>query len=358
MLKSLHIENLTVFPVANLGFSPNLNVIIGENGAGKSHLLKLPYAVLAASAEEGRKSSVSVPTKGVFQPKLSEKLIGVFRPESLGRLARRKPGINKCDVQCRFQNLALDLQFTFTTKSKEVCIVKLPKAWADKPPVYLPTRELLTIYPGFLPVYEGHYLDFEETWRDTCLLLGAPALRGAREARIRELLKPLEDAMGGRVELDKNGRFYLANKEGRMEMPLVAEGWRKLAMIAQLLATGSLLDKGYLFWDEPESNLNPRLIKEVARIVLRVCLNGIQVFIATHSLFLMREFDILLREPEFNDMKVRFIALQKGDGGVEVEQGDTIDDISTIVALDEELSQSDRYLAEPERRERVDANAH
>ena len=30
-------------------------------------------------------------------------------------------------------------------------------------------------------------------------------------------------------------------------MPLVAEGWRKLAMIAQLIATGSLLDKGCLF---------------------------------------------------------------------------------------------------------------
>jgi len=50
MLKSLHIENFTVFPKADFIFGKNLNVIIGENGAGKSHLLKLAYAPIALSA--------------------------------------------------------------------------------------------------------------------------------------------------------------------------------------------------------------------------------------------------------------------------------------------------------------------
>ncbi len=39
-----------------------------------------------------------------------------------------------------------------------------------------------------------------------------------------------------------------------MEMHLVAEGLRKLAMIARLIANGSLVDKVSLFWDEPEAN--------------------------------------------------------------------------------------------------------
>ena len=114
---------------------------------------------------------------------------------------------------------------------------------------------MLTIYPGFVSVYENHYLEFEETWRDTCILLGAPGVRGPKEKRrAGSSSEPLEKAMGGKVELDKNGRFYLNTPEqGRMEMPLVAEGYRKLAMIARLIATGSLLDKGYLFWDEPET---------------------------------------------------------------------------------------------------------
>ena len=69
--------------------------------------------------------------------------------------------------------------------------------------------------------------------------------------------------------------------------------------MARLIATGSLLDKGYLFWDEPESNLNPKIIKRVAKTILQVAQSGIQVFIATHSLFLMRELHILQRFARF-----------------------------------------------------------
>ena len=182
MFKSLNVKNFTVFAEADLEFSPALNVIVGENGTGKTHLLKLPYCVLASSAEGGRRLNGAAPTKAVLEARLSEKLVGVFRPESLGRLARRKVGQTKCEVQCRCRDVKLGLDFEFSTRSKEVAVRKLPTAWIDKPPVYLPTRELLTIYRGFVSVYESHYLDFEETWRDTCLLLGAPPVHGAREA--------------------------------------------------------------------------------------------------------------------------------------------------------------------------------
>ena len=115
-------------------------------------------------------------------------------------------------------------------------------------------------------------------------------------------------------------------------------------MIAQLIATGALLDKGYLFWDEPETNLNPRLIREGSRLILHLSATGIQVFIATHSLFLMRELDILLKSDLFNSIKGRFLGLQRGAEGVTVEQGDTIDGLGAITSLDEELRQSDRFM--------------
>jgi predicted ATP-dependent endonuclease of OLD family len=150
--------------------------------------------------------------------------------------------------------------------------------------------------------------------------------------------------MGGKVEVDKAGRFYLKLASGNMEMHLVAEGLRKLAMVARLIATGSLLDKGYLFWDEPESNLNPRVIKTVARTIMQVAQSGIQVFIATHSLFLLRELHILqLREfPKF-DTRCFGLHLEP-DGSVSIQQGKTMDDVGSIAALDEDLEQSDRYI--------------
>ncbi len=101
----------------------------------------------------------------------------------------------------RLQELMSTPERSLMSKS-EVSIEKLPLVWMDIPLVYLPTRELLTIYSDFIAVYEGHYLEFEETWPDTCLLLGALLQRGMKEKRIKELLEPLEMAMGGAIELD------------------------------------------------------------------------------------------------------------------------------------------------------------
>ena len=346
MLETLSLKNFTAFKQAKLAFASDLNVIVGENGTGKTHILKLAYSALYVSAKGNKEQGSSNPTKAHLQTTIANKLISVFRPDELGRLARRdRRGVQRCEVSCVFSPPKHTLEFSFNTKSRsEVTLDKTPSAWVDKLPVYLPTRELLTIYPGFVSLYETTHLSFEETWRDTCVLLGAPLAKGPRERRIKELLAPLEEAMAGKVELDKSGRFYLNIAGVSMEMHLVAEGLRKLAMIARLIATGSLVDKGFLFWDEPESNLNPKVIKRVARTILSLCQSGIQVFIASHSLFLLRELDILSQSDQFNKVKSRFIGLHRGDDGVEVQQGDTIDDIGQIDALQEELSQSDRYL--------------
>ncbi len=345
MLKQLKIQNFTVIPEADLKFGKQLNVIVGENGAGKTHLLKLAYSGLATSWQEGRKPNSPTPTKAVLQTRLADKLVNVFRPESLGRLARRRQGRERCDVQLTFNDPELNIDFGFATNSKsEVSIEHLPSKWVDGAPTYLPTRELLTIFPNFVSVYQGHYLEFEETWFDTCVLLGDLLSRGPTEMRIRKLLVPLEEAMQGGIVLDRNGRFYLRTVGGRMEMPLVAEGLRKLGMLARLIATGALLDQGYLFWDEPEANLNPRLTKQIARTVVDLSASGIQIFIATHSLFLLRELEILLAEPSRQKLSVRYFGLQSTEDGVSVLQGRSLDDIGNITALEESLQQSDRYL--------------
>ncbi len=342
ILRSLRLENFTVFPKARFDFAPGLNVIAGENGSGKTHILKLAYSAISALATQ------SAPSKQHLQFSLANKLSGVFRPDALGRLVQRRQGRLKCQVVCRFEAPGHALEYGFSRLAKnEVKVTKSSFPNGPIPrPVYLPTRELLTIYPGFVSLYETSHLPFEETWRDACILLGAPLARGPREQTIRRLLAPLEAAMGGKIELDKSGRFYLnTESSGRMEMHLVAEGLRKLATIARLIATGALLETGYLFWDEPEANLNPKLIKTAARTILDVAQAGIQVFIATHSLFLMREIEILAQSPEFASIGRHCIGLHlERPGSVRIEQGATLDDIGPIAALDEELSQSDRYL--------------
>ncbi len=341
MLDSLKLKNFTAFREADFTFAPGLNVFVGENGTGKTHVLKVLYSVLSLLQTGAR----NAPAKSYLQAAIADKLTSVLRPDALGRLVYRDTTERRCEVTCLFSSTTEPVKFSFHATSKsEVALDSVPSAWTWKRAVYMPTRELLTIYPGFVSLYETTHLPFEETWRDTCILLGAPLAKGVRERQIKELLAPLEEAMDGKVELDRTGGFYLQTRESRMEMHLVAEGLRKLAMLARLIANGSLRHNGFLFWDEPEANLNPKVVKVVAKTILHLCQSGIQVFVASHSLFLMRELDILLRSTAFRTTKARFFGLHRGEADICIQQGDSVDDVGTIDALQEELSQSDRYL--------------
>ncbi len=346
MLKQLNIVNFTVFPKASFEFAPGLNVIVGENGTGKSHVLKLAYALIAANRLKGNKpieKSDTAENNLLWQRDHAEKLINVFRAGSMENLMRTVRGKQKQAlwVALTFDDPQLNAALEYREKPGVTSgIVHIPEKQGSATVCFMPTRELLTIYPGFVSLYENRYLEFEETYYETCLLLGDPPLRKP----MTDLLSVLETTMGGTVILE-GGRFYLASPEhGKMEMPLVAEGWRKLAMLAQLIAVGALEKGGYLFWDEPEANLNPRLVKVIAHVIVELARAGIQIFIATHSLFLLRELEIL-QTAENKPLPQRYFALKQTAEGVEVEQGNTVEDLQTLVLLDEELQQSDRYMA-------------
>ena len=338
MLKQARFKNFTTLPNETLVFAPGLNVIVAENGCGKTHLLKAIYALL--SVNTGGDLS-----KSSLQKAYADKLVGVFRPESLGRLVKRSQGRERCEVALAMADEQQSCEINFASNaSSGVQLGQSPEISLLQQPVYLPTRELVTLCPWFINLYDNYHLEFEATWRDTCSLLGAPSVKGPREKRVSQLLQPLEQGMGGKVLVEPNtGRFYLQQSGQKLEMPLVAEGLRKMAMLARLISTGVLLEQGYLFWDEPEANLNPKLIKTLARVILALSEQGIQIFIASHSLFLLRELEVLARD-DFSSVSRRYFGLSQGEDGTVLEQADTLEDIQALVLLDEELEQADRYL--------------
>ena len=62
MLQQLTLKNFTVFNDVSLTFSPHLNVIVGENGKGKSHLLKVAYSMMSIDNNSiTSKSQISIP---------------------------------------------------------------------------------------------------------------------------------------------------------------------------------------------------------------------------------------------------------------------------------------------------------
>lgn len=348
VLKSASLSNFTSVPGGEWKFSPGLNVIVGENGLGKSHALKAIYSTLKSLTPDNTTTEGGAPEKpgkSQSEKKIADELIGTMRPDTLGRLVKRQQGRNRSEISLRFSDSSLDIDFGFATNSRsQVDITRMPTGHLIKTPVFIPTRELITLCPWFVSLYDSYSVPFEKTWRDTVSLLGAPSLRGPRETKVRDFLLPIEDAMGGKVEVDAHGRFFLKVNGGRMEATLVAEGLRKFAMLARLISTGVLLEQGYLFWDEPETNLNPKLIKILAGVVVGLADQGIQVFVATHSTFLLREIAILTDDRKKKNSRYFGLVASGNEDVSTLEQGDSVEELKTLVLLDEELAQSDRYV--------------
>ncbi|MBK9014263.1 MAG: AAA family ATPase [Saprospiraceae bacterium] len=92
-IKRLELENFTCFGKVAMDFSPGINVIIGENGTGKTHLLKVLYAALQNTkyfftVTNQSKGFNSEDAKREFWAHLKEGLENVFKTETLDNLKR------------------------------------------------------------------------------------------------------------------------------------------------------------------------------------------------------------------------------------------------------------------------------
>ncbi|RKZ44623.1 MAG: ATP-binding protein, partial [Candidatus Parabeggiatoa sp. nov. 3] len=227
MLKSLTIKNFTVFAEARIEFSPGLNVIIGDNATGKSHLLKLGYSILHTLAKPGKQS-------------LADKLYAVFKPKSLGHLNRNGSGRQRTQITALMDlpdNHTESVAFSFAKNSRTE--VKLEQTinpiLFNKVPVFIPSREVLTLHPEITALYEERFMTIDETHYDLCKALNLPLLRKL-PPKLNEIIQPLENELGGQVRMDKMGHFYLdMPKRGKVEMALVSEGFRKIALLVYLI---------------------------------------------------------------------------------------------------------------------------
>ncbi|MDR0960607.1 MAG: ATP-binding protein [Propionibacteriaceae bacterium] len=336
----------------DIPLSPTLNIVTGGNATGKSQVLKLLYASTRSLNGD------TALTKSALSSGIAEALTGVFRPDQLGRLARRVQGRSRAQVGVKYKGISDPLVFNFASNAQsEVRVDSIPSENLSDTPVFFPSRELLSLYPGLVSLFETREVEFDETWRDTASLLGRPALRGPRGEAANHLLEPILEEIEGTV-VEENGRFYVRLRDGgagggKIEAHLVSEGFRKLAMVIRLVSNGVLLEGGYLFWDEPEANLNPTTQRAIARVIVALANSGTQVFVATHSVFMLREFQLLLADQSLDERsQPRYIGLfresqPQGDsfaGGVRAESVLDPADLSSIAALEAESSQSLRYL--------------
>jgi len=311
MIKKIKFEKFTAFENLEIDFSPGINIFIGENGTGKTHILKAIYAACDITKN---------------QKNLAEKIAKIFLPsgEQIGRLIKRSnKSVKGYFVVYRLpikeeeekpKSNYIKLTFSNHTKTPDKAAVSgTPNRWMRHPveSVYIPVKDMMANAPGFRSLYSQRHIHFEEVYQDIIDRAFLGALRGPIDENRKKLLAMLQTSMDGKV-VCKQEEFFLKNNQGELEFTLLAEGIRKLALLWVLIQNGTLLKGSILLWDEPEANLNPCLMRTVVQILIELQRMGVQIFLATHNYSILKEFDLQANE---NDQILYHSLFRNKDSG-------------------------------------------
>ena len=289
-ITKMRFSQFTAFEELDFIASPGINVLVGANGTGKTHLMKVAYAACDISK-----------TKTDF----AEKLVRVFMPSSrhLGRLVRRQQTSSHDPIEChigisRDDALSIEAYVPHLARHSSDATVSYVKEWCEHPvkSVYIPVKEMLANAPGFRSLYAQREIHFEEIYADILHRAYLPPPRDPMDHDHR-LLADLQEIIGGEVTTEGE-EFFLSSKQGNLEFMLLAEGMRKLGLLWRLIWNGTMSKGSILFWDEPETNLNPKLFGPLVEILLELQRMGVQIFIATHDYVILKELDLRLNSQD------------------------------------------------------------
>lgn len=134
-LTKIELNNVTVFHELAVEFDPGVNILLGENGVGKTHIMKLLYAACQA-----KKSEVTFPYKTVM----------VFRPDdsNLGRLVNRNAdSTNGASVRVSSDDASMAMKFSQKTTKYDADVTgkaSWEKQLSDLSSVFIPAKEILS----------------------------------------------------------------------------------------------------------------------------------------------------------------------------------------------------------------------
>lgn len=361
MITRLELKNFTAFTDLAIDFSPKINVIIGENGNGKTQLLKAVYALcmggVLQSGGEGNGLAES----------LTRKLVRLLMPldDKLGNM--RRPGVhgNAKLKACFSTDEEISLAFNGST---DVATVKANSAYSNyrAEPIFVPTKEVLSLVRGMTDANHDQRtveLIFDDGYLDLAQMLlregvDDPESKVNLDPRYDSIVPKLANLIGGRYQL-KNGGFCFQSgayvetlgqssaetkapqafqntsmrfapvKTAVLSSGMTAEGFRKVGVLQRLLTNGTLNPgiSGPLLWDEPESNLNPKLMKLLVEVLLELSRNGQQVILATHDYVLLKWIDLLMDKGKGDHVKFHVLFRDAETGAVNV---DSMDDYLAI----------------------------
>ena len=377
MIANLEFENFAVFEHLDLSLSPRVNVVIGSNGTGKTLLLKAIYGLgLMANGQYPDRSDDG------FVASASGKFLRIFSTEGdrVGTLSSKRTR-----SQTRLRLVSADgsaTEVTFGARSQYMDFsadTVTPKS--ANTPVYIPTKEVLSLVRGIRhPKHDRATVEmiFDDGYLNLAELLVKPGFGEKTSAlledpRLSNVIRDLVALVGGRYRENNDGGFefqpgqyeeraqstsdggeaksraqiakayqdstatrFVSTDVDGFPTGMTAEGYRKIGVLHRLLCNGSINpgNTGTLLWDEPESNLIPKLMKKLVQVLLELSRNGQQIILATHDYVLLKWLDLLMDEGKEDHIRFHAIYQDSDTQKMSVESADSYALISKTAISD------------------------
>lgn len=305
-MEEVQLKNFGIIEKFSCSQFSNINLIIGENGTGKTFLLKALYSAVKSMEEFKRGDDIS-PINDI----LSEKLRWTFQVDKLGDIVS-KTSEEGLDFRLKLNQSVLEYQFSKSATSK-VGMAETSMSGKEGDSIFIPAKEVLSLFSVILKSREiDKSFGFDDTYYDLAKALRISPSRGKNFAVFADSRKVVGDVIDGKVEYDENsGKWYYKNKKNhKFSIGATSEGVKKIAIMDRLLANGYLNANSIIFIDEIESALHPKAVCQFLDMIDSIANEmGLQIFITSHSYFVIKKLLLIALKKE---KIVTCISLNKG----------------------------------------------
>lgn len=345
MFSDLKLTNFAAFSSLDWPNHAPINVIIGENDSGKTHLIKILYCI-GRSINEFQKSQ-SGPMPRPWAEILSHKLLWTFQPQNfeLGQLVRN--GAKGLRVETRLDDESFFFSIGERVTKKITNISESSVSHLSRPVgrvLFLPPKEVLTAWTAIEATRRKLEIQgFDDTYLDLIDDFRLATSQGSIARSLMRVRSRLEEVTGGGEIVEDGGEFIFRRGRERFTMAQTAEGIKKIGILSRLIRNRNLAQGSILLVDEPEANLHPVAIIAMAEMLFELGQDGVQVYATTHNYFFLKRMEQLARAKKH---RVTLVDLRRSPDGVMASFHDLRDEIpdNPIIAQSEFLLNEDIRL--------------
>lgn len=277
MIKNFEIHDYRQFKNVKFDNFANVNLFAGNNDTGKTTILKFLYCITHQLK--------NIKNNDIGDCNIFQYINNLYAFNNFQFDTSNKP-IDKLKNLYLYDGNTINFNASILNSKNETITSndKINGYNYDYKPLFIPAKEILSIMNTVIYLKNQNIESgFDDSYTD--IIYEIFTRKNIDEKELLSFFKNKYDFYNGNIQIDKNTNAvnYYKNDGNIYNINITAEGIKKLGIFEVLHSTGNLTKKSILFIDEPENNLDPKMLREFMRFLVDISKEGVQIFIASYD---------------------------------------------------------------------------